>query len=288
MSEVVAPYIGKLSTLLGWDGANFRAVSVNADGKLETHVITSGLPAGAATEATLATMATEAKLELVRMLLVSLDSVTISNRLTLLALLGELQLKADLTETQPVSAATLPLPAGASTYAGQASMLTSLQRIDDLRDALYSVGLDALAVNVGLSVLPTGAATAVLQSNIQDGLVKQVGYSLGQVMVSASNLDTPAASTLLLIDGPPAGDVWVITAMEAHNDKSAESGIYMGLRRGATWFWVATAGTRLLNEGLSWSGEVVVTEAEDLVCYHLNCTLHDDIFFNVYGHIQET
>lgn len=45
------------------------------------------------------------------------------------ALLAELQLKADLTETQPVSVATLPLPAGAATAANQATANTSLGTI---------------------------------------------------------------------------------------------------------------------------------------------------------------
>lgn len=45
-------------------------------------------------------------------------------------LLTELQLKADLTETQPVSAASLPLPSGAATSANQSTEITSLASID--------------------------------------------------------------------------------------------------------------------------------------------------------------
>jgi hypothetical protein len=47
-------------------------------------------------------------------------------------LLAELELKADLTETQPVSVASLPLPAGAATQATLASLLTELQLKADL------------------------------------------------------------------------------------------------------------------------------------------------------------
>lgn len=46
------------------------------------------------------------------------------------ALLTELQLKADLTDTQPVSAASLPLPTGAATEAKQDTGNTSLSSID--------------------------------------------------------------------------------------------------------------------------------------------------------------
>lgn len=41
-------------------------------------------------------------------------------------LLTELQLKADLTETQPVSAASLPLPASAATAANQATVIAAM------------------------------------------------------------------------------------------------------------------------------------------------------------------
>lgn len=62
-------------------------------------------------------------------------------------LLTELQLKADLTETQPVSAASLPLPSGASTSAKQDTLLAELQLKADLTEtqptSLESVASDA-------------------------------------------------------------------------------------------------------------------------------------------------
>jgi len=57
------------------------------------------------------------------------DSIT-----GLASLLTELQLKADLTETQPVSFASLPLPAGAATSAKQDLLLTELQLKADLSE----------------------------------------------------------------------------------------------------------------------------------------------------------
>lgn len=59
--------------------------------------------------------ATQTTLELVRLLLVSVDGKDFATQTTLAAVLTELQSKADLSETQPVSAASLPLPTGAST-----------------------------------------------------------------------------------------------------------------------------------------------------------------------------
>lgn len=54
------------------------------------------------------------------------------------ALIIELQLKADVTETQPVSAASLPLPTGASTAANQSTANTSLSNIDSDTSAIQA------------------------------------------------------------------------------------------------------------------------------------------------------
>ena len=127
MSRILAEVAGKLLTLLGYDGTDFRNIHVDAAGDLQVDVATSALPTGAATEATLALVATEAKLELVRALLSSIDLEIDNVRIDLADLETELKLKADLTETQPVSAAVLPLPAGASTSANQLLLRAKFQ-----------------------------------------------------------------------------------------------------------------------------------------------------------------
>jgi hypothetical protein len=77
------------------------------------------LPSGAATEAgNLATIAAK-------------DFAT---QATLASVLTELQLKADLLETQPVSAASLPLPSGAASDAGLAALLSEAQLKADLTE----------------------------------------------------------------------------------------------------------------------------------------------------------
>lgn len=55
-------------------------------------------------------------------------------------------LNVDGLENLFITAVALPLPAGAATAANQLVMIASLQLIDDLRNALVSVGLDALLV----------------------------------------------------------------------------------------------------------------------------------------------
>lgn len=88
------------------------------------------------------------------------------------AIIAELQLKADLTETQPVSATSLPLPSGAATeatlssldskdFATQttlAALLTELQAKADLAETQ--------PVSAASLPLPTGAATEATLSSI--------------------------------------------------------------------------------------------------------------------------
>src|SRR3990172_7607586 len=68
--------------------------------------------------------------------LATLAGKDFATQVTLAALLTELQAKADLVETQPISAASLPLPSGAATAANQQT------------DALTNTQLRATAVPV--------------------------------------------------------------------------------------------------------------------------------------------
>lgn len=63
------------------------------------------------------------------------------------------QLVADAAGHLQVDVLTSGLPAGSATAANQATMITSLQLIDDLRNALDSVDTDELVVNVDETVL---------------------------------------------------------------------------------------------------------------------------------------
>lgn len=199
-------------TIIAWDGEDFWAVKCSDEGHLLIDVEATVIAEGLALEATLLTKASEAKLELVRLLLVSLDGKDFATQTTLalvateaklelcrqllfaiegdtapiqtdiaslegkdfatqttlavlagkdfatqttLALLAtentlgnlyiklnavlvELQAKADLDETQPISAAALPLPSGAATQTTLALLGTevTLGEVESWLDAI--------------------------------------------------------------------------------------------------------------------------------------------------------
>jgi arginine repressor len=158
------------STRIG-DGTNLAAVDVN--NRLQvldepSRALLASLDGkDFATQTTLAALltafnaedfATQTTLEAARVLLASIDGKDFATQTTLAALLTELQAKADLTETQPVSAAALPLPAGASTEAKQDSAITVLGNL--LTELQAKADLtETQPVSLASQPLPTGAAT---------------------------------------------------------------------------------------------------------------------------------
>lgn len=97
------------------------------------------------------------------------------------SLLAELQLKADLTETQPVSAASLPLPTGASTLAEQQTQSTALSNL--LTELQLKADLtETQPVSAASLPLPTGAATEATLSALN---TKVTAVDTGNVTISA-------------------------------------------------------------------------------------------------------
>jgi hypothetical protein len=125
------------------------------------------------------------------------------------SLLTELQLKADLTETQPVSAASLPLPTGASTLGEQqtqttalGSLLTELQLKADLTETQ--------PVSVASLPLPTGASTLAEQQT-------QTGH-LASIAAEDFATETTLAALNAKVTAVNTGAVTISTALPAGNN----------------------------------------------------------------------
>ena len=277
MSRVLAEVAGKILTLLGYDGTDFRNVHVDADGDLQVDVLTTAFPAGIATEATLATRASEAKLELVRLLLLTLDGDIVGSNAYLLALLTELRLKADLTETQPVSAAALPLPAGASTQAQQVTQTIALQLIDNLVGALDSVGTDELDVNVEASVLPTGAATSANQALLQAKFQDQAFTYKAQIYERVTYV-TPAANSYTVTGAAvPADEIWVVSGLAGYNWNTAMAALYLGFDKAATQYWVAGTGAIAAKAAYNIYTPMYLVEGDKVAAFFSACGNGDNL-----------
>lgn len=134
----------------------------------------------------------------------------------LASLLAELELKADLSETQPVSAASLPLPSGASTEAKQDAVLSDLLSIQSQLGSLAtetSQGLilaelqlkadltETQPVSLASQPLPTGAATeATLASLAAEDFASQTTLAalLTELQLKADLSETQPVSAASL------------------------------------------------------------------------------------------
>lgn len=130
----------------GYDGLAVQAIHTDASGDLQIDVLSSALPTGAATEASLASV--DGKLPALSGGRVPVDGSGV---------------------TQPVSAASLPLPMGAATEATLSAL--------DAKVTAVNTG----AVVVSSSALPTGAATEATLSTLNGKVPSQ-----GQAAMAAS------------------------------------------------------------------------------------------------------
>ena len=164
----------------------------------------------------------------------------------LTALITELQGKADLSETQPVSAASLPLPVNAATSALQTTLNTELQKKANLTDTQ--------PVSAASLPLPANAATSGLQTT----LIQNVGAQsdtpattntgtfslLGAIKrflshyLSAKNyygVVVSASGDNIIIAAPAAGtEICIHTLRIQANADAASPGTLALLKRGAS------------------------------------------------------
>ena len=154
------------------------------------------LPADAATQTTLA--AIKAKTDNLDVLLSLL-----ATQATLAALLTELQAKADLSETQPISAATLPLPADAAT---QTTLALIKAKTDNLDAALSTLATQA---TLALIKAKTDNLDALLSSLATQATLAAL---LTELQAKADLVETqPVSGTFWQATQPVSGTFWQAT-----------------------------------------------------------------------------
>lgn len=116
-------------------------------------------------------------------LLAAFNAEDFATQTTLAALLTELQLKADLTETQPVSAVSLPLPTGAAT---EATLLQIDADTGAILVEILKLSSDIAAktptsvVSTGVTNIPVGATEiSIFNNGTGDGTVNGVKIPAG-------------------------------------------------------------------------------------------------------------
>jgi len=147
------------------------------------------------------------------------------------------------------------MDAAAATAANQATMITALQLIDDLRNALGSVNTDDLQVDVKTSGLPTGGSTAANQTTMITALqliddlraalesvatdrLKVRGEdqleSIGGVLVQEKAATISGANGSVNFAAVGAGLMWHLTGIYMVDVTTATTAHQFGIWRGAT------------------------------------------------------
>lgn len=224
----VAPAVFKV--IAGFDGALVQAIKTDAAGELQIDVLSSALPTGASTSALQTTGNTS---------LSSIDGKVPAN-LTVTAT----RLLVDPSGvTQPISAAALPLPTGASTSALQTTGNASLASIDAGTPAALGqttmsasmpvvIASDQTAVPISAASLPlpSGASTAAKQPALgtagtasADVITVQGIASMTPILVNGSAVTQPVSVAAAIPTKSPVNTVGttVNTALTATTASSA-------------------------------------------------------------------
>lgn len=240
---------GKPVMPFGSDGTNWYAILVDALGHIQADIVSSGLPSDAATQTTLAAILAE--------LAYKLET-------------GDLSIEAA-TKYLNVVVKTCALPSGAATETTLASALTALQLIDDLRNALGSVNTDDLQVDV--KTYP--GVNALL--NIPFGYYDRYAEALG-------NLSATLGNNFLYGTVVPAGQIWVVTAVNIFNNTTAAGTTSFGSYDGATYFTVADSKYLTPTRVLNWGGSMFAKAGDKFYGYFSACEAGDDIYVRFMGY----
>jgi len=193
----------------------------------------------------------------------------------------------------------------AATAANQATMITALELIDDLRNALDSVGTDELDVNVEASVLPTGAATAAhqvtqntalqlidnlvtaLQSVATDRLIvrgEDQLESYHSVLAVTNTTVISGASGFCISIAIPAGRIAVVTAVVALNTVSPVTRMIMYQNHdGANSRFHEEIKAFAILDQCSWSGMLWLDEADYILVEFIGGLVGDNCQVAILG-----
>jgi len=99
-------------------------------------------------------------------------------------------------------------------------------------------------------------------------------------------VDTTASTGVndLLGTAVPAGEVWVITAMEVHNITSGVSAALLGVMRSSVFYAAASCGALAQVVGLPWGGTIYLVAGDRAAGRLKGCTAGDDIYFTYFGY----
>lgn len=108
----------------------------------------------------------------------------------------------------------------------------------------------------------------------------------GDIMGRLANASSGAGYQNLQGGAVPAGEIWVITAMEAHSAVLGTSATYVGVRRGAVDYWAGAGGALPVDAGFSWAGQICLVEGDKPQCGWICAAGGRYLLFHWFGYIM--
>ena len=301
-----------IAILYGSDGGVLRAIDIDSSGHLQVDALT--LPSGLATESSLqklvnalASVATDKlRASIIDSALPS-GAATSANQLTeitALQLIDDLRnalasvatdtLRANIIAALPAGSANIgdvdvvssALPTGAATAANQATEITALQLIDDLRNALTSVATDSLRAILLAGTAEIGMVQA--RNYGWDGAAWRknnliFGYydTYDEVL---SNTAATVGTNYLTSSAVPAGQIYVVRAMLAKNTVTANTRTELQKYAGAVEYIVKQQLSPAIGFGVEFSGWITLKPTQQVRAMFVGCVAGDDIYLHITGY----
>lgn len=170
-----------------------------------------------------------------------------------------------------IDVVTSGLPAGGATAANQATMITALELVDDLRAALNSVATDELDVvfdgqNLDVEITQTAPADLVVGNYGWDGaawhkLTLLWGYS-DRLSVNQNFTAAGAGNATGVMFTVPADYVYVVQAVVAWHNAGVAKGVQAYMYDGANTTLFIYEPTAVSGYRYMWQGELSVKEGD--------------------------
>jgi len=263
MSAIKAAIAGKIMTLLGYDGANFQNVKVDADGKVYVKVeddtdLAVRLYGDVALDGWHSVMVAPDG-QLVVVLAGDMENHVIAsgyNGVTFTPL------RVDNSGHLQIDVLTSALPAGAATWAYQVQTMGFIGT---------PATPEAGTVNKRLETL---------NEHIKDQLISFKGVYAERV----SDLNAGVGINSLTGSVVPVGEVWVVAGCVAFNNISACTTISVNYVHDGNTIDLNIAANPPAVTPAQYQGQIYLDAGDYLKAWFVGCTAGDDLYFSVFGH----
>ena len=203
------------------------------------------------------------------------------------------KLVADAAGHLQVDVVTSGLPTGGATGSNQTTMITALQLIDDMRNALDSVATDELDVvldgqNLDVEVKQVAPADLAvgLHGYISGAWQKAplpFGYS--DIYYEGVRVDHAGAGSYWIYGSVvPAGEIWVVNTAVMWGNVNIAGQVTLTIQKGSEYHHLTTLPSLAANKTMNFSGQAIVAPTYRMAAYFGSIAANNQKFMEITGY----